>query len=174
MARRLETAVVFVLEDAAPFEDVRRELDPESELRGIPFHVTLLYPFVPRADLTKEACGELRSLFETQAPLEFALTRIETFPAVVYAAPEPTAPLLGCMRALWERFPAWPPYGGEFTEVIPHATLAEGIDEKQAQPLVERRLARHLPRWFRLETATLLEEFAPDRWRERDRLPLGA
>jgi hypothetical protein len=77
------------------------------------------------------------------------------------------------MRALWRRFPCWPPYGGEFAEVIPHATLAEGLDAERVRPRVERRLAPHLPCRFRLEAATLLEELAPERWRERACFPLG-
>ena len=57
MTRPLETAVVLVLEDAVPFDDVRRELAPDTELRGIPFHITLLYPFVARNELTDTILG---------------------------------------------------------------------------------------------------------------------
>jgi 2'-5' RNA ligase len=172
VAKPLETAIVLVLEDALPFDDVRRELAPDAGLRGIPFHITLLYPFVAREDVTDAVLDELSSFFGSQAPLEFALTRIGTFRGLVYAVPEPDAPLRRCMGALHARFPDWPPYAGAVAEPIPHATLAEGVDEERLRPVVERRLAADLPTRFRLEEATLLEEFAPDRWHERARFAL--
>jgi 2'-5' RNA ligase len=173
VTRPLETAVVLVLEDAVPFDDVRRELAPDTELRGIPFHITLLYPFVARNELTDTILGELSSFFASRAPLEFSLTHLETFPSVLYAAPEPSGLLRECMRALQARFPDHPPYGGAFAEVIPHATLAEGVEAESVRPAIEQQLGAHLPAQFRIEVATLLEEFTPGRWRERAYFAFG-
>lgn len=167
----METALVIVLEDAQPFDDVRREFDVDTVKRGIPFHLTLLYPFAPAEELSDAVMAEARSFFALREPIEFALTRVAAWPLVVYAVPEPDDALLDCMHALHALFPAWPPYGGAFTEVLPHATLGEDVDGPVVQDEIERRLAPHLPRDYRAEAATLLEEYAPDRWRERTRFP---
>jgi 2'-5' RNA ligase len=169
----VETALVLVLEDSAPFEAVRRDFAVSQVARGIPFHITLLYPFAPREQLSGSLLADLGSFFAGQKPFEFTLERIEMFPAVVYAAPEPSSPLRDCTDAIHVRFPDWPPYEGAFAEVIPHATLGEVVDVAEVRPVIERRLASHLPRRYRVETATLLEEFEPDRWRERERFRLG-
>ena len=173
MSRPLETALVLVLDDAEPFDRVRRDFAAATVALGIPFHVTLLYPFAPRDELTHAVIAEVRSFFAVRDPIEFSLTRIAMWPDVVYAVPEPDAGLRECMQALFVQFPAWPPYGGAHPEVIPHATLGEDLDAAQVVAEVEGRLAAHLPRRYRPDAATLMEEFAPDEWRTRERFPFG-
>ena len=157
---------MIAIDDAEPFDELRRELMPSEVAAGIPFHVTLLSPFGELAD-------EARAFFAGRKPLEFALTRVAVWPDVLYLVPEPDAELRALMTALFERFPEWPPYGGIHDEVLPHATLGEGIDAASVRDDVARRLAPHLPHRCQAHDVALLEEFAPDRWRERARLPLG-
>jgi len=173
VSRPLETALVLVLDDAEPFDSVRRDFATATVALGIPFHVTLLYPFAPRDELTDAVIAETRALFAAREPIEFSLTRIATWPDVVYAVPEPDAALRECMRALYQLFPSWPPYGGEHAEVVPHATLGEDVDATRVVAEIERRLAGELPRHYKLDAAMLLEEFALDEWRPRERFPFG-
>lgn len=160
---------MIVIDDAEPFDAVRREFAVETYALGIPFHVTLLYPFAPPGELVSEA-GDF---FAERAPLDFALTRVAAWPDVVYAVPEPDDALRDTMRALFARFPQWPPYGGIHEEVIPHATLGEEVDAAAVRDEIERRIAPHLPHRCQASDVSLLEEVAPDRWRERERFPLG-
>jgi len=157
---------VIAIDDAEPFDEIRRELMPATVAAGIPFHVTLLFPFGEPAD-------EARALFADREPFAFELTRVSAWPEVVYLVPEPDGELRACMTALFERFPQWPPYGGINADVIPHATLAEDVDGPAVRDEIERRLAPHLPHRCQARDVSLLERFAPDRWRERERLPLG-
>jgi 2'-5' RNA ligase len=169
----VETALVITLEDADPFDEVRREFAVETFALGIPFHVTLLYPFAPREELTAALLADVRSFFAERKPFELELTRVAMWPRVVYAVPEPAARLREIMRALFERFPQWPPYEGIHEEVVPHATLGEEIEAAQVYAEIEKRVAPHLPARYLVDEASLLEEFAPDRWRERERFPLS-
>src|SRR5205814_2794772 len=111
--------------------------------------------------------------FATQRTLDFALTRIAHWSSVVYAVPAPDGQLVRCMRALHARYPEWPPYEGLHDTVVPHATLGADFDAKAVRGEIERRLAPHLPRRCSFREATLLEEFAPDRWGERATFRLG-
>jgi hypothetical protein len=45
---------------------------------------------------------------------------------VLWLAPEPDAPLRALTAAVWARFPDFPPYGGEFDDVVPHLTVTDG------------------------------------------------
>jgi 2'-5' RNA ligase len=162
----VETALVIVVEDAEPFDEVRRQLMPATVFGGIPFHVTLLSPFGELAD-------EARDFFAAREPFEFELTRVATWPEVIYLVPEPDDKLRSIIGALFERFPDWPPYGGIHDEVVPHATLGEDVDAASVAPEVERRLAPHLPHRCHARDVALLEEYAPHCWRERERFPLG-
>jgi 2'-5' RNA ligase len=169
----METALAIVLDNAEPFDEVRREFAPATVALGIPFHITLLYPFAPREDLTDALLEETRVFFAGRVPFGFELKRVAVWPRVVYAVPEPDDELQACMRALHARFPQWPPYGGEFAEVVPHATLGEEVDGPAVRAEIERRVAPHLPRRCQARDVSLLEEFAPGRWRECKRFPLG-
>jgi 2'-5' RNA ligase len=160
------TALVLVLDDARPaLEPVRAEFHAESVARGIPFHITVLFPFVAPDAVPARP---LEALFASFPPLDLSLTRLAEFPGVVYAVPEPDTELLRLMRAVHARFPETPPYEGEFEEVIPHATLSEGL------PLdtVAARCESLLPIACHVDEVTLLAERAPDRWAEGRRFAL--
>src|SRR6476469_9936002 len=105
----METALGIVIDDAGPFDAMRRDYAAETFALGIPFHVTLLYPFAPREELSEDLLADARSFFAGRPPFDFQLTRV----------------------------------------------------------------AGHLPRRCQARDAALLEEYGPDRWRERDRFPLG-
>jgi 2'-5' RNA ligase len=166
----VETALVIAIDGAEPFDELRRELMPSGVATGIPFHVTLLSPFGSDAELVDEA----RAFFAEQVPFEFELTRVATWPDVVYLVPEPHDELRALMKALFARFPQWPPYEGIHDEVIPHATLGEGVDADAVHEEIERRVAPHLPHRCQARDVAFLEEFAAGRWQERERFPLGA
>lgn len=157
------------IDDAEPFDAVRRELAADTFALGIPFHVTLLYPFAPAGELVEEA----RAFFAGRPPFDFALTRVAAWPDVVYAVPEPDEQLRACMQELFALFPQWPPYGGIHEDVVPHATLAEEVDVAALRDEIERRIGPHLPHRCQARDVSLLEQIAPDRWRERERFPLG-
>jgi 2'-5' RNA ligase len=153
---------------APPLELVHRDAHPRAVERGIPFHITLLYPFLARAELHDDDLERVRSLLARHRAFDFALARVETWPGVVWLAPEPDRPFRALTTALHEAFPQCPPYGGAFDEVIPHATLAElgaaGDAESTAEALAPR-LAPLLPVRLHAGEATLLVEDEPDRWR---------
>jgi len=143
---------------------------------GIPLHVTLLFPFVAGEALEDDVLRSLEDLFASRAPFELSLLELGEFPGVVYATPEPGRDLKRCVMELWERFPEYPPYGGEFAEVVPHATLGTWEQPNRRDVVVAR--ARELTRGIlplvcAIDDVALLEEYAPDRWRERRRFQLG-
>jgi 2'-5' RNA ligase len=168
----METALVIVLDGAEPFEEIRSEYAAWSVARGIPFHITLLFPFAPREELTDELVADVRSFFAAQSPLELTLERVAAFPRDVYVVPEPDDALRELMQALFARYPQWPPYGRIHNDVVPHATLGEDLDAQAAYGEIARRAASHLPHRCQARDVSLLEEYEPERWRERERFPL--
>jgi 2'-5' RNA ligase len=166
-----------VLDDArAELEPVRAELDPNAVERGIPLHVTLLFPFVPREAVDESVIRSLEEHFAQRAPFTLALVGLDEFPGVVYAVPEPGNELKEWVSNLTERFPGYPPYDGQFADVVPHATLGTWDEPERRDEFVAR--AREMTRAMfpvacAVDEVALLEEYAPDRWHERRRFPLG-
>ena len=155
----LRAALVLLLREPR-LEELRARFDPEGTAKGLPLHITLLFPFGAH----ENGVGEL---FARWRPLRFSLTRVEEFPGVVWLAPEPDEELRERILELYARYPQYPPYDGDFSEPIPHATVGKG-DVAEA---VRAEAGPLLPVQFEVEAATLLEEVAPDRWRRGKSFP---
>ena len=127
---------------------------------GIPPHVTLLFPCPPDAD------GVGKVLADTVA-FDVDFREVRRFPGVVYLAPEPAERFVLLTRALWERFPDWPPYGGAHPTITPHLTVAwqAELDEAEAD------VAPRLPLRARAQEAVLLRRAETDRWEPVARFP---
>jgi len=175
--QELTTAVVLVLSQFSPrLTALHAEYHPAAVAQGIPLHITLLAPFVPRRALTDSVMATLRTFFAERAPLSFELARIDAFPDALYAAPEPAVELIDLIDELALAFPETPPYGGAFARPIPHATLAEPEESEREHTAEKLRAAAAsvLPVPCEVTYVSLLEEHEPERWTERERFSLAS
>ena len=156
-ARDLETALVVVL-DAPDVAEIHRDAHPRAVARRIPLHVTILYPFVPRAQLGAAELERARAVARAHKAFDFTLARLESWPSVVWLAPEPGEPFRALTAAVHAAFPDRPPYGGAFDDVVPHATLAQPDDVSAAVAELEPRIVPLLPVRQHAAAVTLLEE----------------
>jgi 2'-5' RNA ligase superfamily len=171
----METAITLFLAEQAPeLAKAHDELYPERVAENIPLSITLLYPFAPREELTEDELRMLRRFFASRQPLSFDIARVaqwKTESRAVYGVPEPEEALRSTMRALWELFPEYPPYGGA-DDPLPHASLTlVGGDATLAD--VEARLEGILPAHFDVQEVVLMEEHEPDAWRVRETFRFG-
>jgi 2'-5' RNA ligase len=162
------TAVVALFPELEPLLGAWRRRYTGDGPRGMPPHVTLIFPFADsaRADDLLEPLGRVFGAF---APFEIALRQTARFPGLLYLRPEPAEPFVVITEALVNAFPDFPPYAGEFAEIIPHVTVAQGDDEMLAA--AERELGAELPVKSRVERAWLVEDTA-DGWRRHTAFPL--
>ncbi len=157
-----ERALVLVL-DAPRLTAIHDRFHPAAAARGLPLHVTVLYPF---AGSVEAACEAVTGW----GPLRFALTRLGEFSGgFAVLLPEPQDELRALQRAVWERFPEWPPYSGEVADPEPHATVGHGADLQEIAAVVEPLL----PVEFVVDAVALLEERESGRWRRRALLSLS-
>jgi hypothetical protein len=128
---------------------------------GIPPHVTLLAPAPADVEGIAEVLSDIPAF-----DVEFA--ELRRFDEAVWLAPRPSEPFVALTRALWERFPDWPPYEGRFLpDITPHLTVAWGslLDE------AEEAVAPALPLSARAVRAELIVEVEPRRWEVEARFP---
>src|SRR5512139_2513322 len=121
----IESALIIAVPEAELLVKEWRERFDWSAAQGVPAHITILYPFIPPHEITPAVVAELRGFFAQFAAFEFALPEFRRFPEVLYLAPSPAEPFKALTRAVVERYPDYPPYGGGFPEVIPHLTIAD-------------------------------------------------
>jgi 2'-5' RNA ligase len=167
-----ESALVIVVPEAEPLVSEWRSQYDWSAQRGVPAHITLLYPFVPAEKVDDELLGQLRQLFGAEPAIPFELARLARFPEVAWLAPEPSEPFTALIDLIAARFPAYPPYEGIHDEVIPHLTVAEGGTELQDR--VEAAVSGHLPIRAHADHVAFLFEDDEGLWHEAHSFPLSA
>ena len=144
---------------------------------GVPAHVTVLFPFVPRAEINDDVRVALARTLADLAPFDFRFARAERFgDTTVYLAPEPAAAFSALIAAVAERWPQHPPYGGVFESVIPHLTVGDDLADGEADELVGRlqqALDRSGPITGRATAVTLMTEDEAGRWTTDSVYPLG-
>ena len=149
----------------------RSRHDPTAAL-GVPAHVTLLHPFLPRHALSAGAVGRLRRLFAGTAPIAVGLDGVCGFPGVVWLSPRDAAPLVALIGRLRSEWPDCAPYRGVHGSVVPHLTVAQSTDlALLAHAAVS--VAARLPVAAHVGSASLLGETENGRWETLARFPLG-
>ena len=149
----------------------RRRFATDAD-RGVPAHLTLLYPFVEPAMLDTPVRRRIAAVAAHHDPFDYRLLCPARWPDVLYVAVEPVERFVALQADLASAFPDHPVYGEPAGFVyIPHVTVAEG------PPIEDPTIAAGaawsaLPRPAR---ATAIEIIATDggRWRLVWRVRLG-
>ncbi len=121
----MESAVIVRVALPKALDDLRLRCVSDAR-RGVPAHVTLLYPFVEPDALTPDVHQMIASIAAANSSFSFALSGPKRWPDTIYAAVDPNEPFLALHRQLTSAFPGYPIYGRPGFQLVPHVTLAEG------------------------------------------------
>jgi 2'-5' RNA ligase len=167
------TLLALMVPEAEPVVgSFRDQYDPAAQ-RGLGAHITLIYPFMDSEWLTPTLLTTLRDLVAEQPAPMFSLRQVQTFPSVVWLAPEPARLIVQLSAALEAAFPDHPKGGGAFPEYVPHLTAARGVRGKKEAICNElkARLADYGPVYCWTAEVTLLASEGR-RWEPLERFPL--
>jgi 2'-5' RNA ligase len=163
-----ESAIVVRIRVPAAIERLRKARDWAAR-RGVPAHVTILYPFVNGPELTPAVRRQVAEIAGEFRAFEVSFSTVGRWPGVVYLEPVPASRFSALIDRCAAAFPEHPPYAGTIAEVIPHLTVVEG-DDVDVEEIVEAAAAA-LPFRARADGMEVLVEGDDDRWRGRWRLP---
>jgi 2'-5' RNA ligase len=173
-----ESALVLLVPEAEALVQPWRDRHDPAAAKGMPAHITLLFPFKPPEAIDAAVLDGLQECFAGFAPFPFVLAETRRFEApiaVLYLAPEPAEALRALTVAVWQRFPETPPYGGRHAEIVPHLCVAQVDDRRPLDAIAERfapAAAAVLPiRAVAAEVA--LMDTRSGRWRIRKTFGLG-
>jgi 2'-5' RNA ligase len=167
----LQTALIIAVPEAEPVVGAHRKALDRVASWGIPAHVTVFYPFLPLTEIDQEL---LAALFASHPAFEATLDRVAWFGSqVLWLAPSPGEPFRQLTGAVGDRFPSVLPYGGQFTEVIPHLTVGDGASSA-ALRAAEADIAPRLPIRTSVRTVRLVEGATGEvPWRTVAEFPLA-
>ncbi|MFJ9343034.1 2'-5' RNA ligase family protein [Streptomyces sp. NPDC101733] len=148
----------------------RERLDPSAQA-GVPAHVTVIFPFLDESRIDSLVCSALADVLGRHQAFDLRFERCGRLPEVSYLVPEPDTQLRQLTEAVADRWPEAPPYGGRFTEIVPHLTIAQGQGEAVLEE-IEADLAGRLPFTSRVSSVELLVHDGTQ-WRERASFALG-
>lgn len=164
------TGLIVKIPEADPAVRAWRErLDPSAGV-GVPAHVTVLFPFLDERRIDSDTRTALGEVIGRHRPFETRFARCGGFPGILYLAPEPEAPFRRLTEAIADRWPEAPPFGGQFDDVVPHLTVAQGQDTAVLAE-VETDLRRRLPVTASVSAVELMV-YDGARWRLRASFPL--
>jgi len=125
-----ESAVIIPIPEVEPVvARLRRRYDRTARL-CVPAHVTLLYPFCPPPVPVGEI-ARLRDVCGSIAAFPFSFTEVRRFPATAYLHPDQEEAFAQITKRLVEMWPDYKPYGGAHADVVPHLTVADGVDAER-------------------------------------------
>ena len=136
--------------------------------RGMPPHVTLLYPFA-EDDAVGPLLEDVAGVLARFASFEVSFVEVRRWPETLYLEPDPAGAFVELTNALVAAFPDYPPYGGAHDDIVPHLTVAHG-DDGRFDELADR-LRPALPVRVRIERAWLMVDSTAG-WQRQTPFPL--
>jgi 2'-5' RNA ligase len=168
------SALVVAVPDAEPrVGQLRAALDP-SAARGVPAHVTIMFPFVPPAHIDDGVIAALGGVLAAEPAFEVGFSRVAWFgEEVVWWAPEPAAPFVALTHAVADRFGLRPYEGAHGDSVTPHLTIGHGAPLDQLRKAADE-VAAGPPVHARVRSVLLMTgSREPGSWTTVADLPLG-
>ncbi|MDX2642007.1 2'-5' RNA ligase family protein [Streptomyces sp. PA03-1a] len=159
------TGLIVRIPDAEPAVRAWRERFDPSAQAGVPAHVTVLFPFLDENRIDARVHSALTDVLGSRHAFDLRFDSCGRFPGVLYLAPEPDAQLRVLTEVIAERWPEAPPYGGQFSEIVPHLTVADGQDDEVLDQ-IEAELLSKLPFTSRVSSVDLIVHDGAN-WQER-------
>lgn len=171
-----QSALVVEVSAAESLVGHWRRRHDHAASRGMPAHITALFPFRAPAAIARDELQSLTNVTVQVTRHRFALASVEAFDAAIYLRPFPDEWFRQLTHRLVIAFPDCQPYGGAYPDVIPHLTVAQtsgGEAHATLRRNVEAAISSSLP--IACE-ATALSLFISDKsgeWTLAQRFPFS-
>jgi 2'-5' RNA ligase len=172
----IQTALVALVPAAEHAVAEHRLKYDTSASWGVGAHVTVLFPFLAPEAIDPAGTARLAEAIASVDPFDCVFAKTAWFEDdVLWLAPEPDDAFRALTTAAWELYPEFPPYGGEFDDVVPHLTIGAQPRATRAQlAAAEEAVREHLPIATHVEQVALIAGSPePDSWRTVRTFALG-
>ena len=168
------SALLVEIPEAEPVVRRHRELLDAYARLGVPAHITVLFPFMAPEAIDDTVLGALAGLFASTPEFDYRLDRTGWFDeAVVWLGPSDACPFRALTQRVVEAFPDFPPFEGQYDDVVPHLTLGHGhpLEDLRA---AEKCVLAQLPVTGHASSVTLMtQQTADGPWAPAATFPLA-
>ena len=165
--------MLLCVPEAEPIVQAWREEGDPAAARGIPAHVTLLYPFLPLDQVDEGVLAELGWFFAHVDAFEVQFHAVREFArsGVVYL--DPVGRELDDLAAAFaRRWPETPPYGGAVDQPHAHLTVVH-TDDSSLRARACAEVGPALPLRASASRASLWACDDAGRWTAREHFDFG-
>jgi 2'-5' RNA ligase len=168
------SALLVTVPEAERVVGAHRARHDRSAAWGVPAHVTVLFPFVPPAEVDASVRDRLARAIASVPAFEATFATTGWFGTeVLWLAPEPATAFGSLTAAVVAAFPTHLPYEGAHDEVVPHLTVGHD-GPVAALEAAETEVRRRLPLTCPVDAVGLwCGTDAPGAWHEVETFPLG-
>jgi 2'-5' RNA ligase len=122
-----QSGLIVEVPEAEPAVRRHRERLDASAPLGVPAHLTILFPFMPPHAIDAVALTRLEELFAEVRHFRFVLDHTDWFGQdVLWLSPRDPGPFRALTQHVFRAYPAYPPFEGQFDDVVPHLTIGHG------------------------------------------------
>ena len=159
--------------EAEPAVAAHRGALDESAARGVPAHVTVLFPFLPPDRIDVTTIDRLAAALDAVTAFDCTFARVGWFgEEVAWLDPEPREPFLALTDAVRRSFPGYEPYGGAYVTQVPHLTI--GMATLGDVRTAVQEVAAQLPITAHIDRVLVMGgALGSGRWETLASLPLG-
>lgn len=169
-----QSGLIIEVPEAEPAVRQHRERLDASAPLGVPAHITILFPFMPPKTIDETALARLAELFAGVSGFRFVLDHTSWFgDDVLWLGPVDPRPFRALTQHVFRAYPAYPPFEGQFDDVVPHLTLGHGHPLNTLRS-AEDSVQQHLPIQASAAGVTLMtQQSAGGQWTKTAFLKLG-
>jgi hypothetical protein len=134
----LQSALLLAVPAAEAAVGAHRARLDASARDGVPAHLTVLYPFLPPAEIGPGVLADLSRLFAGTPRFDFTLDRVRWFgESVVWLGPSDESPFRALTKRATLAYPSCLPYGGAHPDSVPHLTVGHGCEPAELRAAAE-------------------------------------
>jgi 2'-5' RNA ligase len=121
-----QSAILVPVPEAEPVVSRHRARLDRAAVRGVPAHVTVLYPFVATPTITAATMAALADAVASVRAFDCQFPVTAWFGQdVLWLPPRPAGRFRALTRAVSAAFPGYLPYGGAYHYAVPHLTVGD-------------------------------------------------
>ncbi|MFJ4008026.1 2'-5' RNA ligase family protein [Streptomyces sp. NPDC090023] len=166
-----QTGLIVRIPEAEPsVRGWRERFDPSAQA-GVPTHVTVLFPFLDESRIDALVYSALVDVLGSHQAFDLRFESCGRLPEVLYLVHEPDTQLRQLTKAIADRWPEAPPYGGRFAEIVSHLTITQGQEDAVLDE-IEADLTDRLPFTSHVASVELMVHDGV-KWHERASFALG-
>jgi 2'-5' RNA ligase len=169
-----QSGLIVEVPEAEPAVRQHRERLDASAPLGVPAHITILFPFMPPEAIDEVVLARLGELFVDVSQFRFVLDHTDWFgDDVLWLGPGDPGSFHVLTQRVFGAYPAFPPFEGQFDDVVPHLTIGHGHC-LNALHSAEASVQARLPIEASATAVTLMtQQFAGGHWTKTATFRLG-